>query len=320
MLTLFTTAKPFRGHFSVIQRNALKSWTLLHSGVEIVLFGDEEGSADIAKEFGLTHEPRVAKNEHGTALVNHMFERAQAIARHDSVCYVNCDIILTSDFRRALECLRTWTKPYLMIGRRWDTEITEPLDFSDPAWESRVVALAKSTGFQRLYYNIDYFAFTRGLYQEIPPFAIGRLAWDNWLVWKARALKAPVADASAVVCAVHQNHDYSHHPRRTQGVWQGEEARRNLKLAGGRRHSRTIQDATYKLGPEGPIKNKWYWLAPFDRRMREAQQAASAFLRTHLWHPFLDKTRSLRHSIGLRNELLHPLRRRKNARRHWQDQ
>jgi hypothetical protein len=30
MLTLFTTAKPFLGHTSIIQRNALKSWTLLH--------------------------------------------------------------------------------------------------------------------------------------------------------------------------------------------------------------------------------------------------------------------------------------------------
>jgi hypothetical protein len=30
MLTFFTTAKPFRGHHGIIQRNALKSWTLLH--------------------------------------------------------------------------------------------------------------------------------------------------------------------------------------------------------------------------------------------------------------------------------------------------
>jgi hypothetical protein len=34
MLTFFTTAKPFRGHSGVIQRNALKSWTLLHPDVE----------------------------------------------------------------------------------------------------------------------------------------------------------------------------------------------------------------------------------------------------------------------------------------------
>jgi len=34
----------------------------------------------------------------------------------------------------------------------------------------------------------------------------------------------------------------------------------------------------------------------------------------------LDKTRALRHSFGLRKELLKPLRNRKAARRHWLDQ
>jgi hypothetical protein len=34
MLTFFTTAKPFRGHSETIQRNALKSWTLLGADVE----------------------------------------------------------------------------------------------------------------------------------------------------------------------------------------------------------------------------------------------------------------------------------------------
>ena len=28
MLTIFTTPKPFRGHIGIIQRNALKSWTI----------------------------------------------------------------------------------------------------------------------------------------------------------------------------------------------------------------------------------------------------------------------------------------------------
>ena len=319
MLTIFTTAKPLRGHFSVIQRNALQSWKLLHPQAEVILFGDEGGSANVAKELGLRHEPAVAQNEHGTTLINYMFQRAQQIAKYDLICYVNCDIVLARDFRQALERLLTWRKPFLMVGRRWDTDITEPFDFSDPGWEGRVISLAKSTGFQRLYYNIDYFAFTRDLYKEIPPFAIGRLAWDNWLVWKARELKAPVVDASAVVCAVHQNHDYSHHPLSTQGVWQGEEARRNLELAAGGRHARTIEDATHKLTPQGLVKNKWFWLAPAHRRVLITRNAIRRLFRVHLWHPLLDKTRSLRHSVGLRDELLNPLRRRK-ARRHWQDE
>ena len=41
MLTLFTAAKPFRGHTAITQRSALRSWMTLHRDVQIILFGDE---------------------------------------------------------------------------------------------------------------------------------------------------------------------------------------------------------------------------------------------------------------------------------------
>ena len=56
MLSLFTTAKPCEGHSGVIQCNALKSWKLLHSEIEIILFGDDAGRAEIAKELGFRHD------------------------------------------------------------------------------------------------------------------------------------------------------------------------------------------------------------------------------------------------------------------------
>ena len=59
---------------------------------------------------------------------------------------------------------------------------------------------------------------------EFPPLAIGRLAWDNWLVFWALAWKMDVINASDFILAIHQNHDYSHHPAGTPGVMQGEEA------------------------------------------------------------------------------------------------
>src|SRR5260370_28141611 len=103
MLTFFTTAKPFRGHDGIIQRNALKSWTLLDPDVEVIVFGDEEGAADVCGEMGLRHEPHVERHESGLKYLNYMFERAQKIARHHYLCYANCDIILMMDFREALE-------------------------------------------------------------------------------------------------------------------------------------------------------------------------------------------------------------------------
>ncbi len=53
MITFFTTAKPFHGHSAVIQRNALQSWKLLDPDAEVILFGDDEGAADVCAQLGL---------------------------------------------------------------------------------------------------------------------------------------------------------------------------------------------------------------------------------------------------------------------------
>ena len=137
MLTIFSTAKPFEGHSNVIQRNALESWTLLHPDVEVILFGDEKGTAEVCRDLGIHHEPHVNRNEHGTKYLNYIFDRAKQIARHNILCYANCDIMLTSDFRAALEVISKTYSRFLMIGRRWDTNITEPWDFNQPGWAFR---------------------------------------------------------------------------------------------------------------------------------------------------------------------------------------
>src|SRR5579864_3000527 len=106
MLTIFSTGKPFEGHSGVIQRNALKSWTLLHPDVEVILFGEDAGAAEVARELGLRHEPRVERNRFGSKRLDYLFARAQELARHEVLCYFNCDIILLPEFCEALERVR----------------------------------------------------------------------------------------------------------------------------------------------------------------------------------------------------------------------
>ncbi len=297
MLTIFTTPKPFRGHINIIQRNALKSWTLLHPDLEVILFGDEEGAAEAARELGIRHEAHVERNELGTNLLDYMFGKAEAIARHDVLCYANCDIVLRDDFLRAVERVRAEHRQFLMVGRRWDTPITAPIDFSDSAWSDKARSFALSTNAQRDEWWIDYFVFTRGLYtQALPPFAVGRAHWDNWMVWKALNAKSPVVDASPVVVAVHQNHDYKHLPQGRIDVWEGEEARRNLALAGGRYHQRTIAEANMILCAEG--------LKPNPRRYISAVKRLCYPKGRQIWFFLLDITRPIRSVLGLRSKAM----------------
>ena len=137
MLTLFTTAKPFRGHSAIIQRNALKSWTLLDPDIEIILFGDEEGAAEIATELGIRHEPHVERFEGKLPYVNYLFSRAQEIARHDYLCYANCDMLFMQDFFRAFEKAAQWQRRFLLVSQRWDADITDLIDFTRPDWNER---------------------------------------------------------------------------------------------------------------------------------------------------------------------------------------
>ena len=304
MVTFFTTAKRFVGHNNVIQRNALKSWTLAHSDAEVILFGDDEGAAGVAKELGIRHEPHTEKNEAGSNRIDYMFARAQAIARHDLLCYSNCDIIFMQDFCSALQRVSAAHKEFLMVGRRWDTEITEPCDFGSAGWQKQIRELALQTGKRRTPDWLDYFSFSRGLFVDLPPFVVGRVSWDNWTVWKALEMKKPVVDASRVVIAVHQNHDYRHHPQGKHGVWHGEEATANYRLSGGWKHLRTIADATETLASEGLKPNTARYWAAVRRYVRQAGRTALYDILHPIWFFLLDITRPLRNALGLRTSAL----------------
>lgn len=319
MITLFSTPKPFLGHIAVIQRNALIAWKLLHPDVEVILFGEDEGTEDICRTLGLRHEPNVLRSEHGTKRLDSIFGRAQELARHEIVCYVNCDIILTQEFLGAFQKLQAWRSRFLMVGRRWDTNITEPLDFVQSDWQERLVARARAEGYQRFYHNIDYFLFSRGLFDAIPPLVIGRIWWDHWLVGQAHQSGAAVVDVSDVVCAVHQNHDYGYHPEGMEGVFNDIEARRNFELASKLTRLRTIEDAPYRLKAAGIKPNYFYWLAPAKRLWRQASKRMRVLLRTKIWYPLLNITRKIRHAVGLKRDSI-PRVLRSHERRHWMDQ
>jgi hypothetical protein len=251
MLTLFSAPKPFRGHIKVIQENALQSWVRLAPPCEIILFGDEEGIAETAVYFGARHVPDIARNEYGTPLLDDLFLKAKKKANGEIMCYINADIILMSDFMKAVEVARKGGNPFLMVGRRWDFDVEVPLDFSRPEWEKHFRHSVYQAGQSMPANMIDYFVFLRGFYTDLLPFAIGRTTYDNWLLWKARSMGASIIDASERVMAVHQNHDYSHHTGGKNGLYSGVEAQRNRQLKGGWHHFFTLDDASHHLTSSG---------------------------------------------------------------------
>jgi hypothetical protein len=254
MFTLFSCPKPFHNHIGVIQRNAIHSWTLLRPNCEIILLGDEEGTAEIAAEFDLRHEPKVARNEFGTPLVNDLFAKAEHLAAHDILCYVSTDMILMQYFMRAVQQVASRKSRFLMVGRRWNVDLREPWDFSAPDWEAKLRVHAREHGELFSEWGIDYFVFPRGLFGNLLPFALGRSFWDNWLLYRARRKWTAVVDATHDVMVVHQNHDHGQFGRNKEAVWESPEGQYNRELASGCLFS--LEEATHMLG-QNRLRYNW---------------------------------------------------------------
>ena len=263
LLTIFATPKKFEGHIGVIQRNAIESWTRMRPRPEIILFGTDAGTADVANEFGLRHVPNVKCNEWGTPLVSDLFAQAENLGQTPVLAYVNSDIILFDDFAQALGRIAATGRNFLMVGRRTDVDIKDSVNFQGD-WATQVRERALRNGVLQIARSIDYFAFSRGLYPAMPPLAIGRFWWDNWLLWKARAVDATVVDASSAVLAVHQNHDYGHttYGPTKEEMMASAECILNARLTCEAnpadydegffwRYAYTIDDATHKLTSRG---------------------------------------------------------------------
>ncbi len=246
MLTIFSIPKPFEGHIGIIQRNAITSWRKLVPACQIMLCGDELGTRQIASELDADFLPDIPRNSYGTPLLDSAFRLANRYAKHDLLCYVNTDILLLNDFLKAVA--RIPFKNWVVVGQRWDVNLTELWNFESPDWEERLSQYVTKFGTLEPPSGIDYFVFPRDSEQsQLPPFTVGRPGWDNWFIYNARRRGIPVIDATQVVTAIHQNHDYHHVPHRRGESWEGPEADQNRELMGGLNFACTISDATHQL-------------------------------------------------------------------------
>lgn len=252
LLTLFSAPKPFTNpHIATIQRNAIRSWTLLPE-VEVILLGEEAGLPDAARDLGVQHIPEVERNAGGTPLISSMFELARKHSRGELLCIINADMILLPDFVDAARRARTLRDKFVLLSQRWDLDVTQPLDFSE-GWQHRLSSMVQRQGSLHRPAGSDFFLFPLSTYTEIPPFTIGRAGWDNWMIYNARREKWTVIDCTPSVMIVHQNHDYSHLPG-GKPHYEHPDTNENIRLAGGEANIRyTILDATHQLSADGTL-------------------------------------------------------------------
>jgi len=217
VLTLFSVPKPFEGEVGALQRRSVESWRTL--GVQVLLLG---GVAEAARELEVEHVPGLELTARGTPRLDSALSLADEAARFPLRCFVNADVILRSDLLDATKAVTEQAQRFLLVGQ------------------------TEEDGRRRGAAAMDWFVFPAGLFGDMPPFAIGRACFDNWLVWKARQVGI-VVDATHDVRAVHQPHGYEHVDGGMDEAYYGEEAARNLELAGGKSRLYTLHDASHIL-------------------------------------------------------------------------
>lgn len=284
LLTILAMPKPFRGHIGLIQRNAIRSWTKLVPKPEIFLFGEEEGTAEIAAELHIHHLHDIQRNDSGTPLLDDLLRRAQQITRTPLLGYVNSDIILLQEFQDAVATLHMHFTKFLAVTHRWEIDLREELNF-DRATKMQVGELP--AGVPGHHTAIDAFVFTPEMYREVPPLALGRAWFDQWLIKDALRQKVAVLDVTRVAHAIHQQHDYAHIQGGQSGAYGGAEARRNLEIYGGVPHAFTLLDVTHELLANREIRRVHF------RRQKY-------MVKEWLWRTFIQRTAAVRQRVGLR--------------------
>jgi hypothetical protein len=286
MMTIAASPKAFKGHFGVIQSNAVRSWLALRPQPQIILFGNEEGTAGVASQLGICHVPNPACNECGTPLLSDIIETTRQRSVHELLCYVNADILLLEEWSFALQRVMSQMDRFLVVARRLNVNVGQPINFEE--WNGLRRKELMAAGEAGTNHAIDVFVFPKATYLDVPPFAIGRPWFDHWFIKAARVNGIPVVDVTSVAQAVHQNHDFSHVKGGLRSVLGGQEAEKNQRLYGEKdRHHYTLLDATHVLTRRGGMRSVVLRKPVYQ-------------VRQFLWYGFLTLTLPVRTRLGLR--------------------
>lgn len=246
-ITIFTSPRPFNDpHIATIQRNGIKSWLQLRPRPQVLLVGNEDGVADVARELDVTHVPEVATTEYGMPLRDSMHTLAHRYARNDLVCLINADMIVLS--RNLYECIRRipFTR-YAAVGRRFDLDVDWLISFESEQWRDELERLRVCSGILHGPSAVDYVLYQKAIDPPIlPPFPMHLSGWDGWFLFQCKRRRIPVVNMHTEVTVIHQNHESADSAHAKLRVWQRDaSAREVLRRAGGFSNRATLREADY---------------------------------------------------------------------------
>lgn len=225
MISFFTIPRAFDNKYNDIQIASIQSWLTVDDDIEVWLVGNESGVRKVSDFLGprVRHIPGINRSPWKTPLIDDAFYQVMDVASYDILCYVNTDIFFAYGIRETVELIRDMFHPslgWVITGQRRDMD------------EKHVKAIlaghkGRFHGECHCRHGEDYFIFGKGVYGHrghIPPFAVGRSAWDNWLLMDAQTRGMKTIDATRTIGAFHLGQIKRHHTindeyRYNQRLW-----------------------------------------------------------------------------------------------------
>ena len=255
MISFLSSPKAFSGISYQNQLNAIQSWLKALPSAEVMLYGDSPGCKEVCTMYGITHVDAVESSPSGVPYFGAIVDHAKVHARYDIQVYLNCDILLTDHI---LEAIRAVTFPrFMIVGQRIDLWDTANISLQHDNWSWHVEGLVRDSRAQlHPPSGIDYFIFPRGLWDGLKPLVIGRAGYDSALISFCLRRGIPVIDATYVIAAAHQYHDYAHLKGKETEVMSGVDVKHNRRIHGVAHSAPTIIDATWQIVDGQVVRNK----------------------------------------------------------------
>ena len=215
MYILFCCPLPFENkHITMIQTNALLSWKKLNFFDKIIITGNENGVKEFCLEHDFIHEPNLEVSEYNTPLISSIFEKGISHSQSDTdiLIYINCDIILLSNFSYKLKNIiynienKDLLNGILIVGQKINWWNIYNIDYSDTNYENKLIESVNNTYELHPLSGIDYWIFTRNTYKNnIPPFLIGKWLFDGCLIHLANKTNKLTINATNEIQIIHQD-------------------------------------------------------------------------------------------------------------------
>lgn len=178
-----------------IQRRALESWLALEPQPQVIVIGNDPGTKEVCREFDLTHVRKVRKSRTSAPYIDDFIKKAEIVANHDIMLLVSGDIILKQDTISTAEAVSSNFTKYCLCARKMNVKHGGGI-IKESHWAHWRAG--------------DYFMHSKGMFETIPQFLMGRCALDNWMFRHAIREDAMI-DASGSVTVYHQEHEHKRH-------------------------------------------------------------------------------------------------------------